>query len=106
MLAGFTTLGELDGDDEPYRWHVFTVFQRQSDGEIFYGEDGGCSCNYAWEDAKLSDLTQLTSETWAEFQRELEGWLEYESDHLKAEGVGLMRDVSKVLGWPEVSSSL
>lgn len=49
-MRGFTEFGTIYATSG-YDWSVLGVFKRDSDGQFFYGTDGGCSCSAPFEDS-------------------------------------------------------
>jgi hypothetical protein len=54
---GLTMVGEVDWNDEPYEF-CLTVVWRDEAGNLYWGEDEGCSCPEPFENQNRDDLTQ------------------------------------------------
>lgn len=68
---GMTVVGELD-IAESYEFCTLVVWQRDSDGAMFYDIDSGCSCPIPFEDAGVDTLTPITDG--ATFAAEARKW--------------------------------
>ncbi len=65
---GLTTIGEIDFSDGCYQFDL-TVVWRNASGQLFYGDDSGCSCPSPFERQGLDDLT---ASSFADLQAHLE----------------------------------
>ena len=70
---GLRRVLELNDPDASYSFDMFVIWLRESDGQLFYGIDSGCSCPSPFEDVSgiemLSQLGDMQS-----FERELVAW--------------------------------
>lgn len=58
---GLEVFASFDDPQASYSFDEFKIWERKSDGALFYGEDSGCSCPSPFEDVKsLADLTPIT----------------------------------------------
>ena len=68
--CGLELIDALD-NDEAYEFHMFLVVRDLATGELYIGEDSGCSCPTPFEDFHgLGDLTPLR--TMEQLDQELE----------------------------------
>ena len=59
--CGLAIVDSLD-NDEAYEFHIFLVVRDLATGDLYIGEDSGCSCPTPFEDFRgLSDMTQVRS---------------------------------------------
>ena len=66
---GLSLLGSVDFSDGCYQFDYCAVWKRDSDGQLFYGDDSGCSCPSPFE--TFNSVDQLTPCTWAELHEHL-----------------------------------
>jgi hypothetical protein len=70
---GLEIVAKLEDPHASYSFDIFCVWIRKADGELFYGQDSGCSCPSPFEKITgvemLSRLGDLKS-----FERELIDW--------------------------------
>ena len=52
--------GRIDWSSGSYEFDLTVVLKRESDGQLFYAEDSGCSCPTPFENHTLHDLTACT----------------------------------------------
>ena len=70
---GLTFVGSLDDPWASYSFYDLCVWSHE-DGRVFWATDSGCSCPSPFEDFKsLDDLTEVTNDSWDEFQKAVEG---------------------------------
>lgn len=65
---GLTTIGEIDYSTGCYEFDL-TVVWRDAPGQLYYGDDSGCSCPSPFEGQGMDDLTPCTP---AELQAHLQ----------------------------------
>lgn len=65
---GLTTIGEVNWDDESYRFDLTAVW-RDASGALYWASDSGCSCPSPFED--ITALDQLATGTVDELEAEL-----------------------------------
>lgn len=53
-----------------YEFNMFVVWEREEDNTLWYSHDSGCSCPTPFED--VHELTELTPDTWFNFQKVME----------------------------------
>lgn len=69
---GLTPIGHLYDPWACYSFDDLCVWKHE-DGRVFWATDSGCSCPSPFEDCKsLDDLTEVTNDTWGEFQDAVE----------------------------------
>jgi hypothetical protein len=57
---GLKVVMEFDDPDASYSFDKFVIWMRISDGEIFYGQDSGCSCPSPFENVSgVESLSRL-----------------------------------------------
>jgi len=72
---GLTELYEFDDPEASYSFDLFTIWKRESDGALFYGEDSGCSCPSPYEDVhSIEDLKPITKHGWDSFKKDFEDY--------------------------------
>ena len=78
---GVKVLGEVQ-EDQAWSFNKFVVWQRTSDGALFYASDSGCSCPSPFEDyTSVESLSAITKQTDKTFERDLQEWSKtYEGD--------------------------
>lgn len=71
---GLEPVGEIDWSSGCFEFDYTTVWRDVETGNLYYGEDAGCSCPSPFEDVRgINDLTLIRSA--AEFQTHLRGRL-------------------------------
>lgn len=71
---GYELVGMLDQEDMSYEFHMLGLWQRISDGSLWWAEDWGCSCPAPFEDYKGpsgSEWIRPLSSTWGEYSAAL-----------------------------------
>lgn len=58
---GLEIIGEVDFSDGCWQFDSLVVWRRIEDGQLFYGEDSGCSCPSPFED--VADVHGLVTAT-------------------------------------------
>lgn len=80
-----------------YDWSLLVVWRRLSDGALFWDTDAGCSCNSGWSGVQnVSDLRELNSKTWSEFEQGVREFSDYYAT--AAEKVKLLSEASALVG--------
>lgn len=78
---GLNTIASFNDPDASYSFDVFSIFQRKSDGALFWGADSGCSCPEEFENVKsCEDLHAITPNSWTEFKTAFEKYGDQKSD--------------------------
>jgi hypothetical protein len=53
----YTILGEVSDND--YEWASVAILRREPDGQLFWGEDGGCSCYSFGDDLRVEPIYSI-----------------------------------------------
>lgn len=70
---GLIQIGHIDDPEASYSFDDLIVWHHD-DGRVFYAQDSGCSCPTPFEDFdSLDDLTEVTQESWGEFEKDVLG---------------------------------
>lgn len=56
---GLSTVGEIEWAEPDYSFDLTVVWQRDSDGHVFYASDNGCSCPTPFDGLGVDDLSQV-----------------------------------------------
>lgn len=63
----------LDDPNASYDFDTFVVWRHKKTGELYYGQDSGCSCPSPFEGiSRIEELSRLGD--LPSFERELEAW--------------------------------
>lgn len=93
MFDELETIVELNDPNASYDFDTFVVWRHKKTGELYYGQDSGCSCPSPFERIsgieELSRLGDLTS-----FERELEAWA---SQYFDAQAISDVVDKIRVV---------
>lgn len=91
---GLVMVGDVEAD-LGYEFDMFVVWQRESDGALFWDTDSGCSCPSPFGDvASVDDLTHITN--LAEFNRKARAWVRGGYDSRHAQRDAMERLIQKV----------
>lgn len=66
---GLTLVGEIQWGEPDYSFNMTIALRRNGDGQLFYGDDSGCSCPSPFED--FTTVESLTPCTRGELQAHL-----------------------------------
>jgi len=84
---GLQMVGEVDFSDQYYVFSIIAVFRDPATGQLYYGEDSGCSCPSPFEDFR--DREDLTATTPHEIAAILTDASSYLLDEERTKGVDL-----------------
>lgn len=96
-------LGELDDPASSYDFNTIMVWKHEQTGRVYWAQDSGCSCPSPFEDFNgIADLTEITDETFADFQRAVEQHCVWSGDWndgsaFSVDKVDLVRKASEAL---------
>lgn len=77
---GLTLVKEIDDPEAFYSFDMFCLW-RHTDGRLFYATDSGCSCPMPFEEYNAAeDLTLLTNDSFDEFEKRLNEWMEWRTE--------------------------
>jgi hypothetical protein len=73
--SGLEFFEDFEDPEASYSFDKFTIWERKTDGALFYGMDSGCSCPSPFENVnKIEDLTQITPNSWETFKKDFEAY--------------------------------
>jgi hypothetical protein len=90
-------IDDIQWGEACYDFDVTGVWRRKSDGQLFVGDDSGCSCYSPFERFTIEDLTPMESAM--AVQKHLESKLEYLRDgELEQARMDIANLMAKVVG--------
>jgi hypothetical protein len=89
-------IDDIQWGEACYDFNVTGVWRRKSDGQLFVGDDSGCSCYSPFELFSMNDLTPVTT---MELQAHLEDRLEFlQGGELDQARMDIANAMAKVVG--------
>lgn len=72
---GLKAIACFDDPEASYSFDMFCIWQRKSDGALFYGTDSGCSCPSPFEGVgSVAQLNAITKDGFESFKRVFQKW--------------------------------